>query len=714
MKQYNYLTQLIASTKKQLKKARSRRLLIAQSLLALFATSTLANANTLTDISYSTLPGDQVQIQLTLSDGAFEPGSFTVDNPARIALDLPNTTSSVKQKKQQIGIGIARYITAVEAGDRTRVVINLTKLVPYQTLVDGNHIYLTLNTDSSALAAPVNAKKSRIAGKTDLDLTSSENISNVDFRRGAKGEGRIIVTLNNPNMPIDMQKRGDRVVLSIPQGKLPADMERRMDVLDFATPVDTVDAFNSGGGVKIVVQAHGKFDHIAYQTDNNFIVDIKPIIITEEKRLRKKFEYTGERLSLNFQNIDVRAVLQLIADFTGLNLVTSDTVTGNLTLRLKNVPWDQALDIILKTKGLDKRKSGNVMLIAPAEEIAAREKLELEANKQIEELAPLENASIQINYAKALAFKELFESDKEKQAWLSNRGSVALDPRTNILLVRDTAKHIEAIEALVAELDIAVRQVLIESRIVLAQDDFSKELGVRFGVSSESVQNSRRGITSGTLNATTQIINGNDIELLDRLNVDLPTTNVTRAGSIGLAIATLPFGTLLELELSAAQAEGRSEVISSPKVITSDQHKAIIESGQEIPYEQASSSGATTIAFKKAVLSLEVTPQITPDDRVIMDLAVNKDEADFSRSIRGVPPINTQNVKTQVLVNNGETIVLGGVYEISKIESIRRVPFFGDLPLLGALFRNTFEENKKTELLIFVTPKILKENLTLN
>ncbi|VAW94915.1 Type IV pilus biogenesis protein PilQ [hydrothermal vent metagenome] len=713
MKQYNYLTQLTASSKDHLQKSCRWQRLIAHSLLALFATTTLANANTLTDISYSTLPGDQVQIQLTLSDGAFEPGSFTVDNPARIALDLPNTSSSIKQKKQQIGVGIARYITAVEAGDRTRVVINLTRLVPYQTLVDGNHIFLTLNTDSSALAAPVNATKDA-KGNSNQVLDSSENISNVDFRRGAKGEGRIIITLNNPNIPIDMQKRGDRVVLSIPQGKLPADIERRMDVLDFATPVDTVDAFNSGGGVKIVIQAHGKFDHIAYQTDNNFIVDVKPIIINEEKKLRKKFEYTGERLSLNFQNIDVRAVLQLIADFTGLNLVTSDTVTGNLTLRLKNVPWDQALDIILKTKGLDKRKSGNVMLIAPAEEIAAREKLELEANKQIEELAPLENASIQINYAKALSFKELFESDKDKQAWLSSRGSVALDPRTNILLVRDTAKHIEAIEALVEELDIAVRQVLIEARIVLAQDDFSKELGVRFGISSETTQGLRQGFTSGTLNATTQIINGEDIELNDRLNVDLPTTNLSRAGSIGLALARLPLGTLLELELSAAQAEGRSEVISSPKVITSDQHKAVIESGQEIPYEQASSSGATTIAFKKAVLSLEVTPQITPDDRVIMDLAVNKDEADFSRSINGVPPINTQNVQTQVLVNNGETIVLGGVYQISKIESIRRVPFFGDLPLLGVLFRNTFEENKKTELLIFVTPKILKENLTLN
>jgi len=696
MKQHNYIMQLIA---------------YSTMALAALTTSSLVNANTLTDISYSTLPGDRVQIQLTLSDGAFEPGSFTVDNPARIALDLPNTTNTVKQKKQQIGIGGVRHIMAIEAGDRTRVVISLNKLVPYQTVVDGNHIFLTLNTDNASVSTP--SATSNIRG-SKADLDNSENISNIDFRRGTKGEGRIILTLNNPNIPIDMQKRGDRVVLSIPQGKLPSDMERRMDVLDFATPVDTVDAFNSGGGVKIVIQAHGKFDHIAYQTDNNFIVDIKPIIINQEKKLRKKFEYSGERLSLNFQNIDVRAVLQLIADFTGLNLVTSDTVTGNLTLRLKNVPWDQALDIILKTKGLDKRKSGNVMLIAPAEEIAAREKLELEANRQIEELAPLENVSIQINYAKAISFKELFEADKENRAWLSERGSVALDPRTNILLVRDTARHIDAIEALVRELDIAVRQVLIEARIVLAQDDFSKELGVRFGVSSETTQGIRRGAVSGSINGTRQLILEKTLEFNDRLNVNLPTTNLTKAGSIGLAIAKLPFGTLLELELSAAQAEGRSEVISSPKVITSDQHTAIIESGQEIPYVEKSSSGATTIAFKKAVLSLEVTPQITPDDRVIMDLKVHKDEADFSRSILGVPPINTQNVVTQVLVNNGETIVLGGVYEITKTENVRRVPFFGDLPLIGALFRNTFEENKKSELLIFVTPKILKDNLTLN
>ena len=669
---------------------------------------TAAFSNTLEDISFATLPGDRVQIKLRMQQPASEPSSFTIDNPARIALDFADTTVNLPRKSQDIGIGVARSVNAVEAGGRTRVVINLAKLVGYSTTVSGNDVIITLNDETAGSFAAAEKPSAPSAAVTAAEV----NILNLDFRRGSKGEGRVELILADPNIPVDMKKRGQQVIVTLKNSALSADMERRLDVIDFATPVQTVDAFNHGNDVRLIITAISDFDHIAYQADEKLTVDVKPIVKKEEPELaRRKFAYTGERLSLNFQNIEVRAVLQLIADFTGINMVTSDTVTGNLTLRLKNVPWDQALDIVLKTKGLAKRESGNVMLIAPTEEIAAREKLELEASKQIVELAPLISETIQVNYAKASDLAALIQS-KEK-SFLSARGSINIDQRTNKLLVQDTAENVDLIIALVEELDVPIRQVLIESRIVLAGNQFTRELGVKFGVSSETTSGSRSITTAGSLNAADSFNQfGITPQLDERLNVNLPAISST-AGSIGLAIAKLPFGTLLDLELSAAQAEGKSETISSPKVITADQQEAVIESGQEIPYQEASSSGATSVSFKKAVLSLKVTPQITPDDRIVMDLTVNKDSPDFANLVQGVPPINTQNVETQVLVDNGETVVLGGVYEQTKTKSINRVPFFGDLPLVGALFRNNTETNDKQELLIFVTPKLLKEDVSL-
>jgi type IV pilus assembly protein PilQ len=670
---------------------------------------TAAFSNALQDVSFATLPGDRVQIKLRMQEPASEPASFTIDNPARIALDFPATTVNLPRKSQEIGIGVARSVNAVEAGGRTRVVINLAKLVGYTTAVSGNDVIVTLN-DSSAGAFATATEKA--ATPATAQTAAGVNILNLDFRRGTKGEGRVELTLADPNTAVDMIKRGKQIIVTLKNSALSEDLERRLDVIDFATPVQTVDAFNHGNDVRLIISAISDFDHIAYQADEKLTIDVKPIIKKEEpEQARRKFGYTGERLSLNFQNIEVRAVLQLIADFTGINMVTSDTVSGNLTLRLKNVPWDQALDIVLKTKGLAKRESGNVMLIAPTEEIAAREKLELEASKQIVELAPLINETIQVNYAKASDLASLIKS-KEK-SFMSARGSINIDQRTNKLLVQDTAENVDMIIALVEELDIPIRQVLIESRIVLASNQFTRELGVKFGVSSETVSGSRSIATSGSLNAADSWNQfGVTPQLDERLNVNLPAVSST-AGSIGLAIAKLPFGTLLDLELSAAQAEGKSETVSSPKVITADQQEAIIEQGQEIPYQEASSSGATSVAFKKAVLSLKVTPQITPDDRIVMDLIVNKDSPDFGNLVQGVPPINTQNVETQVLVDNGETVVLGGVYEQTKTKSIDRVPFFGDLPLVGGLFRNKTETNDKSELLIFVTPKLLKEDISL-
>jgi type IV pilus assembly protein PilQ len=670
---------------------------------------TAAFSNALQDVSFATLPGDRVQIKLRMQEPASEPASFTIDNPARIALDFPATTVNLPRKSQEIGIGVARSVNAVEAGGRTRVVINLAKLVGYTTAVSGNDVIITLNDSSAGAFATATEKP---AATTTAQTAAGVNILNLDFRRGSKGEGRVELTLADPNTAVDMVKRGKQVIVTLKNSALSENLERRLDVIDFATPVQTVDAFNHGSDVRMIISAISDFDHIAYQADEKLTIDVKPIIKKEEpETARRKFGYTGERLSLNFQNIEVRAVLQLIADFTGINMVTSDTVSGNLTLRLKNVPWDQALDIVLKTKGLAKRESGNVMLIAPTEEIAAREKLELEASKQIVELAPLINETIQVNYAKASDLAALIQS-KEK-SFLSARGSINIDQRTNKLLVQDTTENVDLIIALVEELDIPIRQVLIESRIVLASNQFTRELGVKFGVSSETVSGSRSITTSGSLNAADSYNQfGVTPQLDERLNVNLPAVS-SSAGSIGLAIAKLPFGTLLDLELSAAQAEGKSETVSSPKVITADQQEAVIESGQEIPYQEASSSGATSVAFKKAVLSLKVTPQITPDDRIVMDLIVNKDSPDFGNLVQGVPPINTQNVETQVLVDNGETVVLGGVYEQTKTKSIDRVPFFGDLPLVGGLFRSKTETNDKQELLIFVTPKLLKEDISL-
>lgn len=678
-------------------------------LLCLFVIATVpklvfAEENAITEISYSSLPGDQVQVKISMESLAQEPGSFTIDSPARIALDFPNTKIKLPSRSQNIGIGVARSIKTVEAGGRTRVVLNLSRLVTYQTEVNGNDVIITLG-GSHKLATVKKVKQSNSASLG----SKGPNVQNIDFRRGENGEGRVILELNDPNTPVDLKTRGEQITLTVTNSSISSELERRLDVIDFGTPVKTIDAFNQNGNVKIVITGLGDFEQLAYQADNSFTVDVKPIAKeTAAEKEKKKFAFKGERLSLNFQSIEVRAVLQLIADFTDLNLITSDTVKGDVTLRLKNVPWDQALDIILRSKGLAMVKDGNVVSVAPAEEVAARAKLD----QTIEAQAPLISESIQINYAKASDFTKLLKT--KDNSLLSERGSVSVDQRTNKLLVRDTVKNVDAITALVQELDIPVRQVLIESRIVLATNEFSKELGVRFGVTHSRFQNNDTlGISNTGTNADITKQGGIPVAG-SRYNVDLPASTIGGASSIGLALARLPFGTLIDLELSAAQTEGRSETISSPRVITSDQSKAVIETGSEIPYAEASSSGAATISFKKAVLSLEVTPQITPDDRVIMDLVVSKDNADFARAQPGgPPPINTQSVETNVLVDNGETIVLGGVYEQTKANSVSRVPFFGDLPVIGWLFRTQFEQNNKSELLIFVTPKLLKNDAKL-
>jgi type IV pilus assembly protein PilQ len=681
-------------------------LLLLGGLPAVHAAEAEAN-NALKAVDFSSLPGNKAQIVLTLEHPASTPLSFTIDNPARIALDFPGTKNRLVQRNQEIGIGMAQSMTSVEAKGRTRVVVNLTEMVPYEAHAEGNKVILTLQgggKQQTVAAAAVAAAKGG----------PMPEITNVDFRRGENGEGRVIVTLSDPSIPVDMQQEAGKVVVDFYRSRLPEELARRLDVLDFATPVKTVDTYARGENVHMVITPMGNYDHLAYQTDNIFTIEVREITAEEAEEAKKdELGFSGERLSLNFQDIEVRSVLQLIADFTGINVVVSDTVGGSLTLRLKNVPWDQALDIILKTKGLGMRQTGNVMLIAPSEEIAAREKLELEAQKQIEELEPLYSEFIQVNYAKAADIASLLMS--EQTTLLSDRGMATIDDRTNTLLVQDTAAKLAEIRQLVARLDIPVRQVLIESRIVIANDDFARDLGVKFGLSRNTSfpNNSNRAIIGGKIpgdtvfdpNTAFQSPAGTGIE---GLITDLGVVNPT--GSIGLAVGRLG-DKLLQLELNAMEMEGRGEVVSSPRVLTSNQKAAYIESGTEIPYQEATSSGATNVQFKKAVLSLNVTPQITPDDRIIMDLVVNKDSV--GQVFAGVPSIDTKEVATQVLVNNGETLVLGGIYERETLDEVDRVPFFGELPMIDWLFKTTRKSDKKAELLIFVTPKIVKESFRL-
>ena len=680
------------------------------------------HAASVDDISYSSLPGDKVQITIGLSEPVMsEPLSFTIDNPARIALDFPGVNLGLSDKTVDIGVGVAHSVSAVEAGGRTRVVLNLVEQVPYDIETSGNSVVVTLGAKSSiddvASNAPVVS-----GGYSSASSSAGAGIQNIDFRRGENGEGRVIVDLADPSIGIDIGEKGGKVIVDFLNITLPSRLDRRLDVIDFATPVKEVDTAPYGNGARMTISTvTDEYDHLVYQSDNLLTIEVKPLTREEKEAIEKeKFGYTGERLSLNFQSIEVRAVLQLIADFTGFNMVASDSVTGNVTLRLKNVPWDQALDIILKSRGLGKRENGNVILVAPQEEIAAREKLELESEKQIEELAPLRTEYIQINYAKAEDLANLISA--EENSLLTERGNVAIDTRTNTLIVQDVASSLESIRRLITTLDIPVRQVLIESRIVNASEDFSKDLGVRFGFSKDTNRGRNRtgdsfatigGTNTGFLEIppgtayTIENAAGDDTE---GLMVDLPVA--AAAGSVGLLVGKI--GTwLLQLELSAAEAESTIENIASPKVITANQSEAVIESGTEIPYEQNTSSGATSVVFKKAVLSLRVTPQITPDDRILLDLKVNQDERGEEFGVFNIPVIDTKNVQTTVLVDDGETVVLGGVYEVDDQYNVNKVPFFGDLPYLGFLFKNTSESVAKDELLIFVTPRILKENLTL-
>lgn len=667
---------------------------------------------TIESIEFSSLPGDRTEIRLQFDGTPPEPTGYTIEQPARIVLDMPSVESALKEKHFDLGIGNARKVSLVSTKDRTRAIVNLTRLVGYETEIQGNTLYLMVGGAGASGVPATTQRDSTVDVASSKPVVTDSRIESVDFRRGEQGEGRILIELSNPKAPVDVAMDGGKIRIEIRNTQLPKALQRRLDVTDFATPVQIVDALQRGPNVTFTVDATGDYDYLAYQADNRLSIDVNPVTKEELEQRTDAFKFSGEKLSLNFQDIEVRSVLQLIADFTDLNLVASDTVSGRITLRLKNVPWDQALELILKTKGLDQRQVGNVLLVAPAAEIAAREKLELENQKQISELAPLRTEFVQVRYASATALFDLFNNaaSESGQTMLSDRGSVIVDERTNAIILTDTADKLEDFRRVIAQLDVPVRQVLIEARIVTASSNFSEELGIRWGGGKIVDNKWKFGGSRETLTELQDIIvsgGPGSITSPGDLVVDL---GVSGPGTTSFGIGITGEGYLLDLELSALASDGHAEVVARPKVITADKSSAYIESGVEIPYQEASSSGATSTSFKDAVLALEVTPQITPDDRIIMQLNVKQDTV--GQVFEGVPSINTNEIETEVLVDNGQTVVLGGIFQTDRNVSTTKTPFLGDLPYVGALFRTKTERDDKQELLIFITPKILRDSLT--
>jgi type IV pilus assembly protein PilQ len=674
--------------------------------------------------------GQQVQLKLHLSGPAPEPLPFTIDKPARIAFDLPNTTLALASRRIDVRSGGVDTVLAAEANGRSRLVVNVDSLIPYTTKVDGNNIIVTLGRQVGDALAGSNAAPHPGSGQSAVPVERS--IKTIDFRRGADGTGRVIVQLSDPRTPVNVRQEGNQVVVDFAGTLMPKNLMRRYDVMDFATPVQSVDAIRVEGSSRLVITAQGDFEQLAYQSDNQYTVEIKPSLKRNAAADEKK-EYTGERLTLNFQDIDVRSVLQLLADTSGQNIVVSDSVTGNLTLRLQNVPWDQALDIVLRTKGLDKRRQDNVIIIGPTEELANREKAELAAHKEVQDLSPIRSEFMTVNYAKVADLAKMIRptgggaTGGGKNTLLSNRGSLSIDERTNTLLVQDTAENLAEIRRLVQTLDVPVKQVLIECRIVVVSDTFERDLGAQFGITTaqKNGNNGLLAVTGSGAGADTIVQSaitnyGKSASpfpvatpaLANRYMVNTPAANTN--GSIGVSLLAGSY--LVDLALSAAENEGKSETISSPRVITANQKQAVILQGTEIPYQESASSGATTTQFKNAVLSLKVTPLITPDNRVILDLDVSDDTVGqqvTSATGGTVPSIDTRQIQTQVLVGDGQTVVLGGILETTKSYAANKVPFLGDIPVLGNLFKSTTNINNKTELLIFITPKILREGSTL-
>ncbi len=680
------------------------------------------------------------------------PAGFAIATPPRIALDFLDTGNGLGATQRMVEDVALRSVNVIQAGNRTRVVFNLNRPQTFETQVEGNSVLVTLIDQGDKQLDAKQQTVQRFAEARSGDIQHA--LRDVDFRRGPNGEGRIIIDLSDPAAGIDIRQQGKALIIDFIQTSLPKNLERRLDVQDFGTPIVTVDTFAQGANTRMIVEPKGLWEHSAYQTDNRFILEVKPIVEDPNKLVQGTRQgYKGDKLSLNFQNVEVRAVLQVIADFTGLNIITSDSVSGSLTLRLKDIPWDQALDIIMQTKGLDMRKNGNVVLIAPREELALKEKQQLEAQKDISELEPLVSESFQLNYIKAQDLLNLITTNRQQQfgagagqtattggqgSFISRRGVAMVDPRSNILFVQDIPSNLEEIRKIIRQIDTAIRQVVIEARIVIASDKFGRQLGVRFGAQTGFRINNKYAVgqggslstqpvvstVSGGATVTRETRTQTPYELASgityagysdspQLNVNLPVLNA--AGSLALTLINLGSGNLINLELSALESDNRGKVVSSPRVVTGDNQKAHIEQGTEIPYvTPGSANNPATVQFKKAVLSLSVTPQITPDNRIIMTVEVRKDSVGQMVNLGGgfqVPSIDTRNVTTQIAVNNGDTAVIGGIYEETVNNTIDKVPFLGDVPILGYLFKTTGRTSEKQELLIFLTPRVIRESI---
>jgi type IV pilus assembly protein PilQ len=717
--------------------------LLCISLLA-FGMARAQSGNSIENVAVSKAAGGRTVVTFTMKEPlATTPPVFSIVSPPRIAMDFSDTQNALGRSMQEIGEPILRSLNVVQAGSRTRVVFNLTRLQSYETRVDGKQVSLAIFEAPGVLQADSQQEASRFAPKT-ADTAPTFALKDVDFRRGKDGEARIIIELSDSGSGFDIKTQGKLLLVDLLRTTVPRNLERKIDAQDFGTPVVTVDTFQQGSNARLAIEPRGLWEHTAYQTDNRLIVEVRPLVEDPNKLTQgTRGGYKGDKLSLNFQDVAVRSVLQVIGDFTGLNIVVSDTVVGNLTLRLRDVPWDQALDLVMQTRGLDMRKNGNVVFIAPKEELATKEKLELESKQQITELEPLKTELFQLNYQKAEAVQKMLVGGTAGGAAtvasagiLSKRGSAVVDPRTNLLMVQDIPSKLDEVRRLLQRLDIPVKQVMIETRIVVADDRFGRQLGARFG--QQTASRLANNLTLGTSGRTGQIDRVNrdgSVEFTSGAvpiatgippwrqtvqsdpslyNVNLPISNP--AGQLALTFLNLGSGNMVNLELQAMEASNRGKVVSNPRLFTQDNTKAVIEQGTEIPFVTPSSgSSAATVAFKKAVLSLSVTPQITPDNRIIMQLEIRKDSVGQQVSVQGggaVPSIDTKGLTTQIAVNNGETAVIGGIYEEISRGDVTRVPFLGELPYIGALFRTTIKQEDRTELLIFITPRVVTDSLT--
>ena len=681
----------------------------------LLAAVAVAEPVMIEDIAFTAQPGSALEVRLTFSESpATDIASYTIEDPARIVLDFPETQSALDQKRYGLSQANATSVMVLESGSRTRMVVNLVELVPFKRSVSGRQLTLLIGRDDgqSVAASPTTDILRSDANRVERVVSE---ITDLAFQRSPDGEGLLILSLTNPEVDASIYSEGGDMMLEFLATNVRESLIRRFDVTDFATPVQAIDVSTTERGTRLKLSADGLYDYLAYQTGSQYILAVAALSEEEKRDRLNEFDYVGDRISLNFQDIEVRAVLQLIADFTELNLVASDSVTGNIPLRLQNVPWDQALDLVLKTRGLDSRQIGNVLMVAPAQEIAERERQEIEANKQLAELAPLQSEFIRIRYAKAIDVIELFEAGSEEGGSLiSERGSVVVDERTNSIVVTDTAAKLSEIRDLIEKVDIPIRQVMIEARIVIASSNIDEQLGIRWGGGYLNVNGDKftsvAGDTASVTSLNNQLIGGGQVTAPSAPFVDLGVAEGTSGFAVGFTSTDL----FLTAELSALEASGEGEVVSQPKVITGDKQKASIKSGTEIPYQEGAASGATTTAFKEAVLKLDVTPNITPDDRVLLDLVVNQDSVGAlvpSGNGGFIPTIDTTELTTQVLVGNGETVVLGGVFKNEELVKVEKVPFLGDIPYLGKLFKSTANTQQKTETLIFITPRILSEAL---